>query len=162
MDHHNDSQFFSTSRAGGFGKGLQTFQTYFVIGNARYEELDQASFPGFEVAEEQDAAAAFNVDQFTGTHRGLRISHLASFVYQKRKPRAKARGFCIPIRDYCLDKALVAHSVGNLEEAGDVCALDVVCEAFFVCAVGAAGFVDVSHNAVELLIDFSSAPVEAH
>src|SRR5690606_8346448 len=61
----------------------------------------------------------------------------------------------------CLNDALGQHGVGNLDEAGDVGALDVVDAAVFL-AVGDAGVVDGLHDAVQLGIHLAGGPVQAH
>src|SRR5574343_827405 len=61
-----------------------------------------------------------------------------------------------------LDDALGEHRVGNLDEAGDVGAIDVTDLAVCVATMDHAGFMDVAHDLVEAGIDLLPRPGKAH
>ena len=61
-----------------------------------------------------------------------------------------------------LYKALIAHGCSNLEESRDVGTLNVVYPAISLSTVFTAGFVDVTHDGMELFVHFFTAPAQAN
>ena len=61
-----------------------------------------------------------------------------------------------------LYESLLNHRVGNFDEAGDVCALDVVDITVLLGTVLQTGSVDVGHNAVESLVNLLCSPLDTH
>ena len=60
-----------------------------------------------------------------------------------------------------LNHALGQHGVSNFNEAGDVSAFNVVDPAVFFTVVDAR-VVDVLHDAVQALVNFTGGPIQAH
>ena len=59
-----------------------------------------------------------------------------------------------------LYKSLCHHGLGNLDEAGNVSALDVVHITVFLSTVFHASLVDVGHDSSEVGVNFLSGPLE--
>ena len=70
-------------------------------------------------------------------------------------------GFLYQLLMTGLNDALGQHSVGNFNEAGDVGAFNVVDPAIFFTLVHA-GVVDVLHDAVQALVNFTGGPIQTH
>lgn len=48
--------------------GLNLAETYVILAEAGDQNLDQASFAGLEIAEQQITAFAVNINDLSGTH----------------------------------------------------------------------------------------------
>jgi len=68
MDHHDDPDLFLALRAERPAMGLHLAQTDVILAEAGDQDLDQASFPRLEIAEQQIATFAVDIDDLSGAH----------------------------------------------------------------------------------------------
>src|SRR6185436_14230514 len=94
----------------------------------------------------------------------LRFRRLTTSPLLPTSQRTSGRtgGSLAPRREYSLHDALVEHRVGDLHEAADVGAVDVVDRAVALLAVAHAGLVDLLHDELQALVDLLADPGEAH
>jgi hypothetical protein len=71
MDHHNDPDLLLALWAQGPAKGFHSAEADIIFAETGDQNLDQASFTGLEIAEEQVAALAVDIDDLSGAHDRL-------------------------------------------------------------------------------------------
>lgn len=71
MNHHNDPNFLLALWTEGPAKGFHIAQSHIVFAEAGNQNLDQAAFPGLEIAKKQIAALAVDINDLSGAHAQL-------------------------------------------------------------------------------------------
>ncbi len=68
MNHHDDPDLLAALRTDGSAMRLHLAEADLVFAEARDQNFDQTSFAGLEIAEQQIAALAVNINDLSGAH----------------------------------------------------------------------------------------------
>ena len=80
MDHHDDAEFFATGWAERFAEGLDVGEADQVFVDASDDAFNDPALSGFEIAEEEASALAFDIDEFSYFHSAARVVSGGVFV----------------------------------------------------------------------------------
>ncbi len=80
---------------------------------------------------------------------------------ENKKPPASIAGGFFYFETSSLDYTVGKHCLGNFQEAGNICAHDIISRIAISFSCIQSGFVNALHDAVEFLVNFFASPGQA-